>query len=259
MPFTPAHVSAVIPLKNIKSGQLSFTALAIGSMVPDYEYFVRMTLYGHYGHTLPGIFLFDIPLGLFLYVLYHAIVRKPLITHLPQSLYLRFCFAYNFNWIAYIQKHFLIVLLSLLLGTLTHFIWDGFTHDEEYYLATQLRFLLHKFNIAGYSVPLYNILQGFSSILGMAILYCFIKRLPKYNGSRQKHQTIGKFWVLVFAIGVIAGSIRWLAGMPDEKLAGQIIVVSISALHIGLLITCLLFSARKTYTKSKLPDNYYGK
>lgn len=68
MPFTTAYIAVILPLKKYCTHVLSISSLAIGSMAPDFEYFIRMTLYGHYGHTLIGIFIFDIPLGLILYI-----------------------------------------------------------------------------------------------------------------------------------------------------------------------------------------------
>lgn len=68
MPFTTAYIAVILPLKKYCPHVLSISSLAIGSMAPDFEYFIRMTLYGYYGHTLIGIFIFDIPLGLILYI-----------------------------------------------------------------------------------------------------------------------------------------------------------------------------------------------
>ena len=65
MPFTLAHPAIVLPLA-AKKLRMSATGLVIGSMVPDFEYFIRMRTESKYSHTLAGLFWFDLPLGLLL-------------------------------------------------------------------------------------------------------------------------------------------------------------------------------------------------
>jgi hypothetical protein len=42
MPFTFAHPAIVLPLKHLPKRWYSLTGLIIGSMTPDFEYFIRM-------------------------------------------------------------------------------------------------------------------------------------------------------------------------------------------------------------------------
>lgn len=237
MPFTISHVAAVLPFGKRTPLPFSFTALIIGSVVPDFEYFVRMTLYGHYGHTLPGIFTFDIPLGLCLYIVYHGVVHMKLIPHLPPFLYRRFNHTLNFRWRPYLRKNFLNILLSLFVGILTHFIWDGFTHDEEYRLARYIPFLLHVVHIGGYAVPLHFILQFLSSIAGMVILAVYIYRMPQDRTAIVPlPAAVNRYWTVVCITGILIGTVRWWIGVPDEKLFGQFVVVSMSAFMLSLII-----------------------
>ncbi|AIK36171.1 hypothetical protein BG07_3819 [Bacillus pseudomycoides] len=58
MPFTFAHPAAVIPFCK-KQRYVSVTALVLGSMVPDFEYFLHFRPYGVIGHTF-RVLLFEL-------------------------------------------------------------------------------------------------------------------------------------------------------------------------------------------------------
>ena len=61
MPFTIAHAAAALPLRKTR---LVLSALVIGTMVPDLQYFLRMAPDDRYGHSLRGALLLSLPLGL---------------------------------------------------------------------------------------------------------------------------------------------------------------------------------------------------
>jgi hypothetical protein len=85
MPFTFSHPAIVIPLA-AKKIRLSATGLIVGSMAPDFEYFIRMKNVSRYSHTAMGLFWFDLPLALLLCFIYHLIVRNSLFDNLPAFL-----------------------------------------------------------------------------------------------------------------------------------------------------------------------------
>lgn len=84
MPFTFSHPAIVLPLAFLPKKIISITGLIIGSLTPDFEYFIRMKLSSEYSHTISGVFLFDLPLGIILTFLFHGIVRNKLIDNLPR-------------------------------------------------------------------------------------------------------------------------------------------------------------------------------
>jgi hypothetical protein len=55
MPFTFAHPAIILPLYK-KPHLFSMTALIIGSMVPDFEYFLKVAVKSALNHSLAGIF-----------------------------------------------------------------------------------------------------------------------------------------------------------------------------------------------------------
>ena len=74
MPFTPAHVAAVLPL--VGKGRPKWavpSALVIGSMVPDLLYFVPIRSDRTLSHSLTGIVTFDLALGLLCVALWRVV------------------------------------------------------------------------------------------------------------------------------------------------------------------------------------------
>ena len=169
MPNPIAHPAASIPFA--KAGMI-FSALVIGSISPDFGYFIPLPT-PYFMYTTAGLFLFDVPVGFILLWLFHFLVKWPLLSLLPEGLQRRlFKYAQGFSFGP--LKRFGLILLSLLVGSLTHVIWDSFTHEYGW-MVEQYAFL--SISIGG--KPLYTILQYLGTILGIGILiYWFIKWLP---------------------------------------------------------------------------------
>ena len=241
MPFTTAHIAAVLPIGKYYGKYFSTVGLMIGSISPDLEYIIRMTLLGHYGHTTLGIFIFDLPVGFALYVVYHGIVHKKLIAHLPQILYSRFSETESFEWIPHLKKSFFIIILSLFVGTITHLVWDSFTHDKEYLLARYLTILVKNVTLFGRMYPVYAILQIISTVVGMIFIFWFVYQLPqKAKIQRTDPKRIKKYWLNVIILAIFIGIIRLALGIPNEKLLGQLLVISMSASLLSLIIVSWL-------------------
>ena len=64
MPFTFSHPAIVLPLLKLSPKYISASAVIIGSMAPDFEYFIRMRLQQVHGHNLAGAFFFDLPVAI---------------------------------------------------------------------------------------------------------------------------------------------------------------------------------------------------
>jgi hypothetical protein len=164
LPFTFSHPAAILPFSRRR---LVFSALVLGSMAPDFLYFMRLSDANHFGHTLPGLFLFCLPMGLAVLWLYHRALKAPLLSVAPDALRERisqddveFSFepASRLGWI----------LLSLLIGAVAHIIWDGFTHRDGMFV--------HHWQVLRHAVPfwprhaLYQVLQQFSTLIGLGCL-----------------------------------------------------------------------------------------
>ena len=127
MPLTFAHPIAVVPLA--RRG-LVFSALVVGSMAPDFEYFLRLSTRHSFGHTLPGLFLFSVPAGLVGLWIFHALLKLPLLSLLPESHQRRLLPLAREEFRFGPARRLGLILLSLLLGAVTHVAWDSMTHPE---------------------------------------------------------------------------------------------------------------------------------
>ena len=128
MPFTPAHIVAVLPFRK-HFRELFFTALVIGSIVPDMEYFLRFNPASGFSHTFKGIFLFDIPLSLFILWLWQLYIKQAFINFIP---YLKVSEVEEKP--VYSLGVIVTTILCITAGTMTHLLWDAFTHGKGYFV-----------------------------------------------------------------------------------------------------------------------------
>jgi hypothetical protein len=160
MPFTISHVAAVVPLRNSK---LSYSAMAIGSMSPDFSYI--LSLFGpHFeGHTLIGALTFSLPAALLVWSIYEHFLAK--------------AWSVVFPWIKTGPPGTTrtLVFVSALFGVLTHVFWDGLTHQHGWavqHLAV-LR-LSADFGVIA-SKPVFKYLQHLSSLIGLAVVVIAVR------------------------------------------------------------------------------------
>ena len=145
---------------------MPLSALVVGSMAPDFLYFALLNDYAHFGHTFRGLFLFCLPVGLAALWLFHRYVKRPLLALSPASLRVRVPAEDNFHFGP--ASRFLWIVFAILLGSVTHILWDGCTHlngivvKEFYQLRRYTTFWPHQ--------PVYVLLQHASSIIGLLIL-----------------------------------------------------------------------------------------
>jgi len=248
MPFTLAHPSILFPFLR-KSSRLSATALIIGSMMPDVEFIGQLEQSNNYAHHLPGLFLFNIPVGLLLCFAFQRYVKVNLIYHLPAFLRERFHFALHNDWLAYAKKNRLWLLLSLLIGIFSHVLWDAFTHENKFVLNI-IPSLAGNVSIFNRVMPIYHLLQIVSSVFGLIILLGVVLKLPRKETEIDFHSKI--YWLRFFVLALALGIIRFV--FLDFNNTFWDIVVGI--MGIGLyagLINSLYYSLWLRRLKTEAP------
>lgn len=140
----------------------------------------------NYTHTWQSIFYMDLSIALVLAFSYHILVRNSLILNLPTALRERLQPYNHFNWIKYFDKHFPIVIASIITGSLSHLLWDGFTHQRGWFVQRS-PWMLAQIRIAQITLPLFLLLQYLSSVIGLVAIGYFIKILPRINSTNRKH------------------------------------------------------------------------
>jgi hypothetical protein len=235
MPFTFSHPAIVLPLNYLPKRWLSLTALVIGSITPDFEYFIRMKVQSVYSHTWLGLFWFDLPLAYVLMIIYNSIVKNKLIDNLPLYLNKRLSVFRN-NTDPADNYYFPVVILSIIIGTASHLLWDGFTHPTGYFV-TQIPELTHAIPLMQHKFPLYNIIQHFSSFAGAYIIITTLIRLQE--GKETKNFQITNYWIILLIVMLLVLGLRFATGL-DLHQVGNIIVTMITGILFGLIITSLL-------------------
>jgi uncharacterized protein DUF4184 len=172
MPFTLAHPAAVVPLARPLGRWAVLSALVIGSLVPDFTYFVPFPVARSRSHDLLGLFWFCMPMGFAMYTLFHAALAAPAIDLLPGPLRSR-CSALR---AARVAPATAAVAVSLLVGATSHIAWDAFTHAGAPIVRVSRALRFHLGTISGYPISVYTILQHTSTILGVALLVVWVRR-----------------------------------------------------------------------------------
>lgn len=206
MPFTISHAAAVLPLQRLK---LPLTALMVGSMAPDFGYFFSHGASRMLTHSIPGLFTFALPLGLLAWLFYVAILEKATITLLPDRWHTRFAHTDAITP-ALIAR----AVIAILLGAVTHLVWDNFTHPFTY--STHFfPFLLGR--TPGFRwLPIYHFLHGLSSVVGLVILWVWAHRLHRQPARSQirpfditERARIGALWFMG-TVSVLVALAEWL-------------------------------------------------
>jgi hypothetical protein len=141
---------------------LSVTALAIGTMAPDFEYLLYLEPRRVYGHSPFGLLVFCLPLGLLALLLWSRLLRGPvgeLLGFPPQhdriSVTLHDCVRDS---------------LSIVLGAATHLLWDSFTHRGGWGGAFFPALEDPAFRFETSVVPWYEVMQHVSTVIGGSIV-----------------------------------------------------------------------------------------
>lgn len=183
MPFTPTHIAAIVPVSFFSRGRLPFSALVIGSQIPDlpmflpgFPWFNERSL-----HTPLGLAAGCLPLGLLGFLWFQAFAKEPLVELLPVRLRQRlqsFCQPALEPTYAF----FVGVLVAIAIGAATHLFWDSFTHYDYWGYRLLPRMNREVFAYGDYSLELYKALQYGSSIVFLPLMALmtigWLKRRP---------------------------------------------------------------------------------
>ncbi|MER7250053.1 DUF4184 family protein [Kribbella sp. NPDC000426] len=133
MPFTLAHPAAVLPL--IRRPFVA-SALVAGAVAPDLLYvgpiyrFATRYINGNFTltltHEFTSAFWLDLVIALVLLGIYHLVLKRPLIALAPAPLAARLPPS--------VSPSALWVVVSAVIGALTHVVWDSFTHGDGYFV-----------------------------------------------------------------------------------------------------------------------------
>jgi hypothetical protein len=246
MPFTLSHPAAVIPIKRYWKGA-NLSALVIGSMAPDFVYFLRIGISGPVSHSLSGILSFCVPASLAAFLIFHLLIKHPLWLLLPDSLRDRLDI-HPSGWLPASPASWAAVIASAALGAATHVAWDSFTHANTHVVAywSWLRSTIGPDD--GPRIPLYQVLQHTSTVLGLWILAAALRRWFKAAPVHRHHTNhlSANLRTAVVLMLLISGTLGLLVGamtVPDAALERMIfkgIVKGVQWFAVATLLYCVL-------------------
>lgn len=247
MPFTLAHPAAAVLIHRATKQRASLSALVIGSMIPDLVYFLPLDITARLSHSLAGILWFNLPFGLFVYLLFHLLLKRPMAALLPTPIVEHLPTA-TFYGSPLPRISIANVLLSLAAGALTHVVWDSFTHKNTFIARNTDILQLVVATIGTYKVTMYRLLQHISTVLGLLALALWTYRWMKSPSGRQ--ETVQQFCLplrlrLIVIGGSLAIALLFAAGraltMPTHSIERLVFFSTVAALS-GVALSALLFS-----------------
>ncbi|WP_438347394.1 DUF4184 family protein [Paenibacillus sp. FA6] len=248
MPFTFAHPMYAAPLKVLKPQYISLTGIILGSMAPDFEYFIALEPFQSIGHSLEGLFIQGIPISIMLAFVFHYLIKIPLADNLS-SLFQLDAKANGIiqEWKLDKLRSWIIFIISVIAGFYSHVLLDAFTHKSGL-MVTRYTFL--QGHMVG--IPIYKILQHTLSIVGLLLQGIILLRiLNKGQGSNNyvsvKTRVKIKYWAVVFLVTLSTIALK-LIFTSSTNLVGILVVSSISGFFIGIVISSTLYKIKQADT-----------
>jgi len=192
MPLTPSHAAAALLLRKV-APPLPLGALVIGSLSPDFEYLLRLAPRGSFAHSPVGLVLFCLPASLAVWVVYRTLMRPVVLELLPSGISARFD-SRTAGWG--------LAAAAVLLGALSHVIWDAFTHANG--LGVRLLPALASKALPSLVPELrwYKVLQHASTALGALVIVWMTLRWWKHQTPEARRFLPGQ---ARHTVGVVSG------------------------------------------------------
>ncbi|WP_293350691.1 MULTISPECIES: DUF4184 family protein [unclassified Microcoleus] len=251
MPFTIAHPIAAAPIWLLSKRKLDLLAIAIGTMIPDLQYFIALKPVRSIGHSFQGVFVEGIPCSLVLLLVFHLVFKHPLVALAPSQVADRLPPIKRFSFFP--LSRFLIIIASIAIGGISHIVWDDFTHSTGWFVVN---FPLLQSKIV--SLPLYKLLQYGSGIFGLCGLSIWFLVWLLNTQPRQRQETLPISWKLLatgcilLTSGIFAAIAIKLHLAEDGSFSGIVVravIGSISGLFIGVFLYSATFWKLKGFQK----------
>lgn len=242
MPFTAAHPMAVLPL--IGRLRLDTTCLVIGTMAPDFEYFVRFKQASAISHTWLGLLVWNLPATLILAVVFHHVVKWPLVLVAPRPIARRTAGFATRPWGEWSLGFVASCVIAAMIGSTTHLLWDGFTHSDglitPYVPALRAPIDLPLFSR---DMVLHRVLQHVSTVVGLLACLAFTTR-TLYRATPIEIPDRPRVWPRLAAFACIAAGVTFailrLTRRRNTDDIGNVVVVLIAGGLAGVVLTSVV-------------------
>ncbi|NNM44810.1 DUF4184 family protein [Knoellia koreensis] len=255
MPFTPAHVAAVLPFMGRRRPRWAVpSALVIGAMVPDALYFVPVRGDRGFTHSLTGVVTLDLVLGLLAFAAWRLAVAPAARDLAPTAVRERLPApavprGRDWWWAA----------VCVVVGALTHVAWDAFTHWDGW-VVRHLPVLREP--LLG-PLATYKVAQFASGVVGVLVVLWWVakelRRAPVTGDepARSSPAERAAVWVVLVAGPALVALGSWAqqlwSGAPAEVAAFVAVTRGIGAgggLLLGVVLWWWLGAASRSRARS---------
>jgi len=232
-------------------------------MAPDFQYFLRFSVTGRFGHTIPGVFIFTLPTALLALWIFHRFVKLPVVRLLPQAIQSRLTAQFGrFRFLG--VTRFALIALSVLVGIATHILWDSFTHVNTW-LYKHWLLLREPIDVPVLGrLPLYKVLQHGSTVIGLcALLVWLVLWYRRTNPSPIREPLLASsrriaVVMVLMALAGLGASIRtlwehgFLADGASRRFVGDFVVTSVALIWWELVAYGVFRTLREGSDRSLL-------
>lgn len=256
MPYTISHAAAILPFSRLLARWRLLSAAVIGAMAPDFGLFFPWHIRRFETHSAIAAFTFCLPVGLAGYWVFQYLIKTPVLEVLPEGAYARW-HPYSSPAALASVRQWILAACGVLGGTLTHLVWDAFTHEN----ARGVRMIpwLEEpiVEIGNHHMGGIRLMQDGSSLFGLAVVLGFVwyglrRGRESAVPGRPLRSTERRLWMMAYVVVAILLSAAWLIwaragefpGHSYKALATGIAVAALRGLATALLCTSLALDWR---------------
>lgn len=240
MAFPLAHPAAVLPFRRFGPRWLNFPALVIGSLIPDASYLLKRVQLDDLAHRPAGLLVFSLPAGaIVLFLTYWG--RSQLNARFPEHCQVALL---SRTWRP--PGSFIGIVISILIGAVTHLAWDSFTHlhgwvvERAPFLATTLA------SFAGHDIRLCRILWYASSFVGVALVFSAYAHAQVASGMILARSS-GRIWMEALMVAALVLPIELVHDLARDR-TGALLVAVLS----GFLVAGAIWESQRRRTTPEL-------
>ena len=215
MPFTPSHAAAALLFTRTP---LFPAALVAGSVAPDLPYYLPLPIGRDLTHEPIGVISIDLVLALLAFLVWQLALRTPVLDLSPAWLRERMPQRSPLGWHVSgrawpVTLHLL--LASLIIGSITHLVWDEFTHPG--WLVDQVTVL----RLQAGPLLVHKWLQHASTVVGLAIIAVWTLRWAGRTPRVPAAGVVGNrirvgSWVAVAAVFIVSALVAWAVALVAQ-------------------------------------------
>jgi hypothetical protein len=187
------------------------------------------------------------PVALLISLLFHRFIRDTFIVNLPAYLRRRFSSQTSFQWAAYLHKNWHIFMLSVLIGMLTHLLWDQVLHRIGDPLDASRNFDVY-FMSWKVAISFYTVLHIINSVAGLFVIALAIGRMPEKTEA-PTNRFVKYYWIGILLCTAIVVAIRTrLFPIHNNE---DFMVTAISGFLLALLLISIIYGRKVRVGQNK--------